>query len=203
MIAPPSSQQKQSYFASSGGQLVEFVPSSLTPVSGEDVSDVAEIGVGPNSSKECYRFDLFGASLGCAATAAEEWCEFEVSAYRWNPETSHEESIEWSETKRVPACTDFPNGSCALTPVDLDGYTNITGVLITLRVGLDLRAWWGDDFRYGWSDNSCEAAACRGGAASHRVKRETVETALRRGVWHWTPEGVERLDDDFIWDALE
>ncbi|KAK0384249.1 hypothetical protein NLU13_8337 [Sarocladium strictum] len=203
LIAPPSSQEEQSYFASSGGQLVEFVPASLTPTGDVEGSDVAEVGVGPNASKGCYRFDLFGASLGCAAEGAEGWCEFEISAYRWSPETSREESIAWSETKRVPACANFPHGSCALTPVDLAGYTNITGVLITLRVGLDLRAWWGDDFRYGWTDNSCEAATCRGSVAAHRVKRETVEMALRRGVWHWTPEGVERLDDDFIWDAVQ
>ena len=203
LIAPPSSQSRQAYFASSGGQLVEFVPASLTPNSMEEGSDVAEIGVGPNASKDCYRFNLFGASLGCAAQGAEDWCEFEISAYRWNPASSREESIAWSETKRVPACASFPDGACALTPVTLDGYTNITGVLITLRVGLDLRAWWGDDFRYGWTDNSCEAAACRGGAVAHRVKRETVDSALRHGVWHWTPEGVERLDDDFIWDAVQ
>lgn len=200
-MAPPSAQSQQSFIASSGGQLVEFVPGSLLPT-GSGSSDTAEVGVGPNAASPCYRFDFFGVNLGCAAQSPEQWCEFEISAYRWNALTSQEEAIAVSETKRVPACAGFPNSACELTPVDLTGYTDITGLLITAHVGLEARAWWGDDFRFGWTDNSCEAAACRAGNGGHRVKRETVQTALSRGVWHWTPEGLERLHDDYIWEAV-
>ncbi|KND89099.1 hypothetical protein TOPH_06323 [Tolypocladium ophioglossoides CBS 100239] len=203
LVAPPSAQSSQSFVASSGGQLVEFVPPSLssTPAT-QGSGDIAEIGVGPNSANPCFRFDFFGADLGCAAQGNEKWCEFEISAYTYNNGTSNEQSIAWSETKRVPACPNFPNGSCSLTPVEFAGYTNITSVLITLHVGLELRAWWGDGFKFGWTDNTCDAASCRARAVPHRVKRETVESALRRGVWHWTPAGLQRLDDEYIWESV-
>lgn len=181
---------------------MEFVPPALSPAASAGSGDTAEIGVGPNSANPCFRFDFHGASLGCAAEGSEQWCEFEISAYTFNEGSSTEQSIAWSETKRVPACPTFPQGSCALTPVDLEGYTNISGVLITLRVGLDLRVWWGDDFRVGWTDNSCEAATCRAGGTTTHAKRETVESALRRGIWHWTPSGLARFDDENIWKAF-
>lgn len=202
LIAPPSSQTSQSYIPSSGGQLVEFVPPSLPLLGRSNVGDTAEIGVGPNAPNHCFRFDFQGASLGCAADGAEKWCEFEVSAYRYNEILGREESIAWSETKRIPACTSFPNGNCRLTPVSFDGYANITSVLITLRVGTELRVWWGDDFKFGWNDNSCEAAACRAGAAPQPVKRETIESVARRGVWHWTARGLKRLGDEYIWESV-
>lgn len=203
LVAPPSAQSSQSFVASSGGQLVEFVPPSLSSTPTTQASgDIAEIGVGPNSANPCFRFDFFGADLGCAAQGNEQWCEFEISAYTYNEGTSNEQSIAWSETKRVPACPNFPNGSCSLTPVEFEGYTNITSVLITLHVGLELRAWWGDDFKFGWTSNTCDAASCRARTVPHRVKRETVESALRRGVWHWTPAGLQRLDDEYIWGSV-
>lgn len=204
LIAPPASQAAQSYIPSSGGQLVEFVPAAIgnPSVSHRGTGDAAEVGVGPNAASPCFRFDFFGAHLGCAAAGNEEWCEFEVSAYNFNEGLSFEQSIAWSETKRVPACPNFPNGNCPLTPVDFSGYNNITSILITLRVGVELRAWWGDDFKFGWTDNSCEAASCRARATPQHVKRETVELALRRGVWHWTPAGLQRLDDEYIWDSV-
>ncbi|KOS23430.1 hypothetical protein ESCO_006569 [Escovopsis weberi] len=148
-------------------------------------------------------FDFHGANLGCAAQGNEKWCEFEISAYSYNESSTKEQSIAWSETKRVPACPNFPAGGCQLTPVQLDGYTNITSVLIKLHVGLDLRVWWGDDFQMGWTDNSCAAATCRANALPHRVKRETIETVAEQGVWHWTPLGLERLDDEYVWQSLD
>jgi collagen type III alpha len=202
LVAPPSEDSPDPYIPTSGGQVVEFVPPAL---SASDTfrgsGDAAEIGVGPDSVKSCFRFNFYGASLGCAALPSEGWCEFDISAYAYDPVSSQEQPISWSETKRVPACPTFPNGPCALTPVDLDGYTNVTSILITMRVGLELRVWWGDDFRFGWSDDSCAAAQCRAGSPPQRVKRETLETALRRGVWQWTPSGLERLSDDYVWDA--
>ncbi|EHK19055.1 uncharacterized protein TRIVIDRAFT_203806 [Trichoderma virens Gv29-8] len=202
LIAPPSAQTSQSYNPSSGGQLVEFVPPSLPSSSHSSVGDTAEIGVGPNAPNHCFRFDFQGASLGCAAEGAENWCEFEVSAYRYNDVLGREESIAWSETKRIPACPSFPHGNCRLTPVLFDGYANITSILINLRVGAELRVWWGDDFKFGWSDNGCEAAACRANAVPQPTKREVIESAARRGVWHWTPSGLKRMDDEYIWESV-
>ncbi|KAK5993107.1 hypothetical protein PT974_06535 [Cladobotryum mycophilum] len=203
VIVPPSSQAAQAYIPSSGGQLIEFVPLSLSSTSSTSgTRDTAEIGVGPNAASSCFRFDLHGASLGCAAQGNEQWCEFEISAYAYNQGSTKEQSVAWSETKRVPACPSFPSGSCQLTPVQFDGYTNLTSVLIKLHVGLDLRVWWGDDLRIGWTDNSCTAATCRASAIPHRVKRKTIESVAQRGVWHWTPSGLERLDDEYIWESL-
>ncbi|KAG5982390.1 hypothetical protein E4U55_001984 [Claviceps digitariae] len=198
LISPLTPQAVQGYLPSSGGQLVEFVPPSLTS---QQSSDTAEIGVGPNSPNPCFRFNLYGANLGCAARAAEQWCEFHISAYTYNQGAANEMSIAWSEVKHVPACPTFPNAPCPLTPVTLDGYQNITSVLIEVRVGTDLRTWWADDFSFGWTDNSCAAAQCREGAAPQHVKREVVESAVRRGVWSWTPAGLQKMDDESIWDS--
>ncbi|KAG5919885.1 hypothetical protein E4U42_006398 [Claviceps africana] len=198
LISPLSPQAVQGYRPSSGGQLVEFVPPSLTS---QQSSDTAEVGVGPNSANPCFRFNLYGANLGCAARAAEEWCEFHISAYTYNQAAANEMSIAWSEVKHVPACPSFPDAPCPLTPIVLDGYQNITSVLIEVRVGTDLRTWWADDFSYGWTDNSCAATKCREGTVSQYVKREVVESAVRRGVWSWTPSGLRKLDDEYIWDS--
>lgn len=204
LIAPPSSPPSNSYVPSSGGQLVEFVPPALSPVSVMDGSgDTAEVGVGPNEVNPCFRFDFFGANLGCAAEGIEQWCEFEFSAYTYNETSAAEMSLAWSEVKRIPACPQFPHGTCTLTPVELEGYTNLSSVLIKLRVGLELRAWWGDDFKLGWSDNSCEASVCRTNATPQKLKRDVFDRAARRGVWQWTPTGLKKLDDDYVWESFD
>ncbi|RGP71858.1 hypothetical protein FLONG3_6972 [Fusarium longipes] len=201
LIAPPTSQQPQPYVPSSGGQLVEFVPPALSNTTTTISGDVAQIGVGPHAASPCFRFDFFGANLGCDARGDEKWCEFDISAYRWNDTSSTEESIAWSETKQVPACPKVSEGGYQLTRVDLDGYKDLSSILVTLRVSSNLRVWWGDDFRIGWSDNSCIAASCRANAPSQFVKRETVISALRQGVYRWTPHELKRLDDNLVWES--
>ncbi|KAF4456737.1 hypothetical protein F53441_1173 [Fusarium austroafricanum] len=198
LIAPPTTQQPQPYTPSSGGQLVEFVPPALSNTTSTISGDVAQIGVGPHAASPCFRFDFFGASLGCDAHGDEKWCEFEISAYRWNETSSTEESIGWSETKQVPACPTFSKGGYELTRVDLDGYKDLSSVLITVRVSQNLRVWWGDDFRVGWTDNSCIAASCRTNVPSQFIKRETVISALRQGVYQWTPRELKRLEDGLV-----
>ncbi|KAF4337628.1 hypothetical protein FBEOM_8491 [Fusarium beomiforme] len=198
LIAPPSTRQSQPYIPSSGGQLVEFVPPVLSNTTSTISGDVAQIGVGPHAASPCFRFDFFGASLGCDAYGDEKWCELEISAYRWNETSSTEESIAWSETRQVPACPTFSKGGYELTRVELDGYKDLSSVLITLRVSQNLRVWWGDDFRVGWSDNSCIAASCRTNVPSQLVKRETVLSALRQGVYQWTPHELKRLEDGLV-----
>ncbi|KAH7129344.1 hypothetical protein B0J13DRAFT_645224 [Dactylonectria estremocensis] len=202
-IVPPSLQPAQPYVPTSGGQLVEFVPPSLSNTTSSGSSDVAEIGMGPHSPSPCFRFDFFGASLGCETQGNEEWCEYEISAYRYNDTSSSEESIAWSEIKQVPACSTFLEGGYQLTPIELEGYKDLSSVLITLRVGLELRTWWGDDFRVGWTDNSCVAEACRSNSPHILAKRETVESALRRGIWGWTPTGFERLNYTLALESMD
>lgn len=204
MIAPPSSPPSDAYIPSSGNHLIEFLPPVLVPsVPFDGASDTAEISIGPNEVYPCFRFNFYGANLGCAAEGVEQWCEFEFSAYTYNSTTASEASMSWSETRRVPACPNFPHGPCPLVPVQLDGYNDATSILITARVGLELRAWWGDDFQIGWTDNSCEASACRTDAIPRRVRREVLSRAARRGVWQWGPNGARKLDDDYIWSSFE
>ncbi|OAQ96905.1 hypothetical protein LLEC1_00573 [Akanthomyces lecanii] len=204
IVAPPSSPPSDAYLPSSGKQLLEFLPPALVPDAPFDgAGDTAEISVGPNERSPCFRFNFYGASLGCAAEGVEQWCEFEFSAYTYNETLGSEASLSWSETKRVPACPNFPQGPCPLTPVQLDGYNNLASILVSVRVGLELRAWWGDDLQIGWTDNTCEAASCRTNAISRRAKREVFSRASRRGVWQWTPNGVKKLDDDYIWSSFE
>lgn len=199
MIAPPTSEQPQPYIPSSGGQLVEFVPPALSNTTTTGSGDVAQIGMGPHAPSPCFRFDFFGASFGCDAQGNEKWCEFEISAYRWNATTSSEESIAWSEIKQVPACPTFSEGGYELTRIDLDGYTDLSSVLITLRVSQELRVWWGDDFRVGWTDNTCDAAACRTHAPTYLMKEEAVADAVRRGVFQWSRTNTfDRIDDAVV-----
>lgn len=182
---------------------MEFVPPALSFTSLPlGAGDTAEIGVGPNFNNPCFRFNLYSANLGCAAEGVEKWCEFEVSAYSNEPFSATETSKLWSETKRIPACPTFASGSCSLTPIEFEGYSNITSVLIRVRVGLELRAWWGDDFKFGWTSNDCDSSACRSNAARNKVKREVVHETLRRGVWQWGPYGLKRLDNDYIYAAV-
>jgi hypothetical protein len=187
----------------SGNQLVEFVPPSLAADCFAGPADTAEIGVGPNFLNPCHRFDLYKMHLGCATEKPEDWCEFEVSAYTHVEGSLHEESKAWRETKRVPGCANFSQGNCPLAPVEFVGFTNMTSVLITLHVGLELRVWWADDMQVGWTDNSCEASMCRAQTRMKRDKRQRVEAVLERGTWHWTKEGLERLDDNYILEAAK
>uniref|UniRef100_A0A8H7K2B1 DUF7371 domain-containing protein n=1 Tax=Bionectria ochroleuca TaxID=29856 RepID=A0A8H7K2B1_BIOOC len=180
-VVPPSSQTG-AYSPSSGGQLIEFVPPSSLGSIGSGSSDTAEIGVGPNFAIPCYKFNIYGLNLGCAAQSSEQWCEFEIAAYAYDENSRSEQSLSWSETKRVPACPNYPTGACSLTSVDLDGYSNVTSVLISLRVGLESRTWWADDLRVGWTDNSCEAASCRADSSFVAQKRST-QNSLRRRLW--------------------
>ncbi|KAJ4313648.1 hypothetical protein N0V84_009307 [Fusarium piperis] len=199
LIAPPTSEQPQPYIPSSGGQLVEFVPPALSNTTTTGSGDVAQIGMGPHAPSPCFRFDFFGASLGCDAQGNEKWCEFEISAYRWNDTSSSEESIAWSEIKQVPACPTFSEGGYELTRIDLDGYTDLSSVLITLRVSQELRVWWGDDFRVGWADNTCDAAACRTHAPTYLMKEEAVADAVRQGVFQWSRiNKFDRIDDAVV-----
>ncbi|KAJ4218415.1 hypothetical protein NW759_008308 [Fusarium solani] len=199
LIAPPTSEQPQPYIPSSGGQLVEFVPPTLSNTTTTGSGDVAQIGMGPHAPSPCFRFDFFGASLGCDAQGNEKWCEFEISAYRWNDTSSSEESIAWSEIKQVPACPTFSEGGYELTRIDLDGYTDLSSVLITLRVSQELRVWWGDDFRVGWADNTCDTAACRTHAPTYLMKEEAVADAVRRGVFQWSRTNTfDRIDDAVV-----
>lgn len=191
-VVPPSSQSG-SYLPSSGGQLIEFTPPGLSGSAGSGSGDTAEIGVGPHFASPCFRFNLYGASLGCAAEGNEQWCEFELSAYTYNEVTGASEAVPWSETKRVPACPTYPASACTLTPIELEGYTDITSVLITLRVGLDLRVWWGDDIRVGWTDNGCDAARCRADSPHYIVRRDGVSRSLHRRFWSLMPRGSKSL----------
>ncbi|KAH7327813.1 hypothetical protein B0I35DRAFT_346099 [Stachybotrys elegans] len=201
-VVPPTDGGSPPYLPCSGSKLLEFVPPSLQS-SDPWAASTAEIGVGPNFAKPCFRFDLYEAYLGCDTQGTTEWCEFEVAAYTHDESSPYEQSMEWAETKRIPACNTFIQGGCPLVPVQFEGFTNMTSVLITLHVGLEPRVWWADHISVGWTDNGCDAAQCRDETQTKRVKRQRVESALEHGVWHWTRGGLERLADDYILRAAK
>ncbi|KAM3549035.1 hypothetical protein MY1884_008921 [Beauveria asiatica] len=101
LVAPPSSPPSDAYLASSGNQLLQFMPPALVPDSPFDgAGDTAEISVGPNEISSCFRFNFYGANLGCAAEGVEQWCEFEFSAYTYNETLGSETSLNCRASRR-------------------------------------------------------------------------------------------------------
>ncbi|KAM0324568.1 hypothetical protein ACHAQA_007953 [Verticillium albo-atrum] len=179
LVAPPPSVP---YTPSSGGQLLEFVP----PVLSNGTLDTAQFGAGIDAASNCFRFNFFGANLGCDARGENQFCEFTFTGYRFNS-TLNAETEVMSQLTWVPSCPDL--NECDLTPFVVEDFNNISSVLVTLRVDGKSRTWWADDLKVGWSDNSCDAAHCRAGTPPHTAKRHEQH----QPVWYWTIEGLRRL----------
>ncbi|EEY21354.1 conserved hypothetical protein [Verticillium alfalfae VaMs.102] len=185
LIAPPPSVP---YTPSSGGRLLEFVPPVLT----NGTLDTSQFGAGIDAASNCFRFNFFGANLGCDAHGENQFCEFTFTGYRFNS-TLNAEAEVLSQVTWVPSCPTLKE--CNLTPFLVEGFNNLSSVLVTLRVDGKPRPWWADDLKVGWTDNSCDAARCRAGTPHH--------TATKRGkegepVWYWTPGGLRRLGSRFM-----
>ncbi|KAG7135822.1 hypothetical protein HYQ45_006491 [Verticillium longisporum] len=185
LIAPPPSVP---YTPSSGGRLLEFVPPVLT----NGTLDTSQFGAGIDAASNCFRFNFFGANLGCDAHGENQFCEFTFTGYRFNS-TLNAEAEVLSQVTWVPSCPTLKE--CNLTPFLVEGFNNLSSVLVTLRVDGKPRPWWADDLKVGWTDNSCDAARCRAGTPHH--------TATKRGkegepVWYWTPGGLRQLGSHFM-----
>lgn len=103
---------------------------------------------------------MLSFNLGCNSTSAT--CQFNITGQQ-NPGDSNvpDTTVVWN-VYNVTACPGQAN--CSLTPVVVDStkYTNLSAITIQLSVDGDLsRTWWGDDLRFGWTNNSCDMASCR------------------------------------------
>lgn len=186
LVAPPPTVP---YVPSSGGQLLEFVPPVLGNATG--TADTAQVGVGVDATSDCFRFNFFGANLGCDARVNDQFCEFTFTGFRFNSTLNAEEQV-MSQLAWVPSCPELSD--CPLTPFLAEAFNDITSILITLRVDGEPSTWWADDLHVGWADNSCEAGSCRAGTA----RREANRHQARDAALYWTPTGFRKLGSRIV-----
>jgi collagen type III alpha len=180
------------YTPTSRGQLAEFVPPSRAPTTEARSSDIAQIGTGSHMSLPYFQFDWYAMNVGCESTSVP--CQFSIGGYRWNPMTGAQDRVV-SQDFIVPACT-APQ-YCPLTPIAGVGFENLTSIFVQSMSNGQAATWWVDDIHFGWSDNSCTASDGRKGAPLSVARREAIDTAIRRGIWQWTPYGIKRLASRF------
>jgi hypothetical protein len=183
------------YTPSSRGQLAEFVPPSRTSQAPQGMvpqSYIAQIGAGNHMSLPYFHFDWYSMNMGCESTTVP--CQFTVAGYRWNPTTGTQDWVLGQDFV-VPAC--MAPQYCPLTPIAGNGFENLTSIFIQTKSNGKPAVWWVDDIMFGWSDNSCEASDGRKAAPVQVLRRESIDTAIRRGIWQWTPFGIKRLASRF------
>ena len=171
---------------SSGSQLVEYVPSGITDNTTTGTQDSCQIGVGSLTSNPSFRWDFFGMMVGCDLREGEDLCRIRVSGYRFNAARGSEERI-MSQDVWVRTCN--ATSGCDLRPVVVNGFTNISSVVLSATVDSQPRVWWCDDFDFGWTDNSCVGAMGRQNAPAQMSKRKPLESFSK-----WTPSGVKRVE---------
>jgi hypothetical protein len=115
-----------------------------------------QISDGDVDQTGCFRFNVYGASMGCNSTGPA--CDFIFSGYQLD--ASRNEVLVQTQTKSIPACPGLSN--CNLTDVDLDNsFNNLAFVRVNVTVDGQPKMWWMDDLRLGWYDNSCAMGLCR------------------------------------------
>ena len=145
--------------SSSGNQLAEFIPASLSNGRFNNSShDWAKISVGPRQTNPCFRFNLYSMSLGCPTNSPEPLCEFSIWGRRYNEATGSEDGTGTDEDVQTISCGE---ARCDLSFIDLNTYENITSFIVKATSGNETQKWWADDLVMGWTDNSCKAAECR------------------------------------------
>ena len=180
------------YNPSSGDKLVEFVPASLSNGRFDNTHDMAMIGMARASVFPCFRWNLYGISLGCASNMPNQDCHFEVWGLRYNEATGHEEFTGSSEDVVTLACAQPP---CELSPKKFAEYKNLSSAIIRAKSGNGIRLWWADDLQVGWTNNTCDAAMCRAwGAEQVASKRPKGQQGPREGeLYLFTAKGIQRI----------
>lgn len=181
VVPPPTGR----YNPSSGNLLLQFVPPSLSSSAVSDTRwDAGKISVGSKMSERCWRFNFHDVNLGCDSTGPD--CVFNVTGARFDQDSGSEQQVI-SETVHVQACPLLQD--CDLARVSFGGFDELTSILITLKVDGQAKTWWADDFRLGWSNNTCDAAVCRSkvrdsirGRASPHRSRDAKQRRLIRDV---------------------
>ena len=117
---------------------------------------MGQISDGDFDETGCFRFNVYGANIGCDSTGPA--CDFNFAGYQLD--SSRNEVLVASQTKAVLACPTLEN--CELTEIDLDySFTNLAFVRINVTVAGEPKIWWMDDLRLGWYENSCAMGLCR------------------------------------------
>jgi hypothetical protein len=143
--------------------LLEFIPynnvNGTNPQAGPDTTEegyTGQISNGDGDQTGCFRFNMYGASMGCDSTGPG--CQFSFAGY--NLDSAGNEVLVATQTIVVPACPALKN--CQLSIVDLDNqFINLALIRINATVASQPKIWWMDDLRLGWYNNSCATGICR------------------------------------------
>lgn len=125
-------------------------------------STMAQIGFGPLRTNPCFRFDMISFEMGCNTMNASR-CEFNIAGLRYDPDTDDEVEVA-SFPLVFNSCsrTNFTN--CTLGRIDLGrmepNLTNLSSITIDYT-GDESGVWFGDDFHFRWTNDTCEAGLCR------------------------------------------
>lgn len=159
-----SRDSESPYRSSSGNQLAEFIPASLSNGRFNNSShDLAMISVGGRGSIPCFRFNLYSMSLGCPPNLPGPLCEFSIWGMRYSQALHREVGTGTDEDVHTLRCDE---ARCSLSVTGFDTYKNITSFILKATSNNETQQWWVDDIVLGWADNSCNAAECRERAAN-------------------------------------
>ncbi|CAG8971530.1 hypothetical protein HYALB_00005426 [Hymenoscyphus albidus] len=169
-VVPPPTDP---YLPSSPPQLTMFVPNFTlnfsNPSTGPNAADMGfagDIANGDHDRTGCFRFNFYGASVGCDSRGPD--CVFKFTGLRYDSVTGANKQVAQG-ISRVPACPALEN--CSLVPITLSrAFKDLTVIRVSLTVGGQPKIWFMDDLRMGWSDNSCATGVCRRDA--HLRKRQ-------------------------------
>lgn len=153
VLPPPAAR----FNPASGNLMLQFTPSSISNISQPGIHpDTADISVGPQQLATCFSFNFTQVSLGC--DSREGACSFTFHGFKYDQLTSKIIEVA-SQTVNIPACFNAEN--CALTPITVSGFHDLTSITVKAEVNGKPTIWWADDFTFGWFENNCESSMCR------------------------------------------
>ncbi|TLS23194.1 uncharacterized protein PpBr36_06603 [Pyricularia pennisetigena] len=174
-IVPPPNQ---THNPSSGNNMTMWSPPNSS------VETVGQIGFGPLSENGCFRFNPLSFDLGCNTT--ETYCRFNISGIRYDAILDQEQQVSQFEVS-FPSCSANNFTNCSLTTVDLSRYnlTDLTSITFD-NIGNSSRVWFGDDFEFTWTNDTCEAGRCRALVPnlSHRARAAHFRSPRRALLHH-------------------
>ncbi|ELQ40326.1 hypothetical protein M0657_002950 [Pyricularia oryzae] len=174
-IVPPPNQ---THNPSSGNNMTMWSPPNSS------ITAVGQIGFGPLSDNSCFRFNPLSFDLGCNTT--EKYCSFNISGLRYDGILGQEQQVSQFEVS-FPSCSANNFTNCSLTTVNLSRYnlTDLTSITFD-NIGNSSRVWFGDDFEFAWTNDTCEAGRCRALVPnlSHRVRAGHFRSPRRALLHH-------------------
>jgi hypothetical protein len=179
VVAPPP---KDPYLPSSPPQLTQFIPNftvgNSTAASGPNSVQggfAGDIGNGDHDGTGCFRFNFYGASIGCDSQGPS--CVFTFTGIRHDLATGKDVAVT-SGMMAIDACPELVD--CPLTPVTFDSsFSNLSVIRMQVTVGGEPKIWWMDDIKMGWYDNSCAMGMCRTNTHIHKRQLKSNVSKLR------------------------